>query len=84
MNSEKNREFGSTPSLNRREEIKALLRSKGRTMSDIARSLELKPATIHAVVSGRSYSQRVAEAIATELGLQVNDIWPERLQGRKK
>jgi lambda repressor-like predicted transcriptional regulator len=48
-------------------------------MSDIARSLELAPSTIHAVVSGRSYSKRVAELIASKLELQVEEIWPEKI-----
>jgi lambda repressor-like predicted transcriptional regulator len=70
--------FGTTSALSRREEIKARLRSKGLSMSDIARSLELAPSTIHSVVSGRSYSKRVAELIASKLELQVEEIWPEK------
>ena len=78
MNRHTGKQFGSSDLLNRREEIKARLRSRGVTMSDIARSLNLTPATVHAVVSGRSYSQRVAEAIASELEVNVADIWPDR------
>ena len=84
MNIKRTGSFGDSPTLNRREEIKARLRSKGRTMSDIASSLQLTPATVHAVVSGRSYSKRVAQAIASELGLEVEDIWPEKVvKGRE-
>ena len=78
VNRQTGKQFGSSDLLNRREEIKARLRSRGITMSDIARSLNLTPATVHAVVSGRSYSQRVAEASAAELEVGIADIWPDR------
>lgn len=81
MTAEPKRSFGHSAVLSRREEIKARLRSKGLTMSDIARSLTLTPSTIHAVVSGRSHSRRVAEKISAELGLEPRDIWPEKYGG---
>lgn len=75
--------FSSTGLLSRREEIKARLRSKGISMSDIARSLDLTPSTIHAVVSGRSHSRRVALRISAELELRPSDIWPEKYGGKQ-
>lgn len=84
MDSKSNQPFGASLALNRREEIKARLRSKGLNLSDIAKSMQLTPATIYSVVSGRSFSSRVAETIASELGLQVKDIWPERVIKSKK
>ena len=70
--------FSNTDSLTRREEIKARLRSKGTSMSGIAKELGLAPSTVQSVVSGRSFSKTVAEAIARKLSLKTSDIWPER------
>lgn len=70
--------FSDTDSLTRREEIKARLRSKGTSMSGIAKELGLAPSTVQSVVSGRSFSRAVAEAIARKLSLKISDIWPER------
>jgi lambda repressor-like predicted transcriptional regulator len=64
--------------MTRREEIKARLRSEGSNMSSIANDLGLAPSTVQSVVSGRSYSKTVAEAIAQKLSLKISDIWPER------
>ena len=70
--------FSNTDSLTRREEIKARLRSKGTSMSGVAKELGLAPSTVQSVVSGRSFSKTVAEAIALILSLKTSDIWPER------
>lgn len=78
MKPQKKSPFSDTDSLTRREEIKARLRSKGTSMSGIAKELGLAPSTVQSVVSGRSFSRTVAEAIAQKLSLKTSDIWPER------
>lgn len=76
--------FSDTDSLTRREEIKARLRSKGTSMSGIAKELDLAPSTVQSVVSGRSFSRAVAEAISQKLSLKISDIWPERTVEEKR
>jgi len=61
----------------KREMIKALLRSRGSSLSKVARELDLKPSTISSVLVG-SRSLRVERAIADVLRTTPEKIWPER------
>ena len=63
--------------LERREAIKAGLRSRGTSLSQVSRDLGLKPATISSVVAG-ARSKRVEAAIADALGEKLEALWPER------
>lgn len=63
--------------LTKREMIKAMLRSRGSSLSKVARELDLKPSTISSVLAG-SRSLRVERAIAEVLQTTPEKIWPER------
>lgn len=58
------------------EAIKAGLRLRGLSLSQIARSLGLSRAAVHHA-KHRHYP-RVEQAIATALGTNPNRLWPER------
>lgn len=60
------------------EDIKAALRKRGHTQTDIARRLHVAPASVHHVVAGRYASQRIAKAIAQATDLSLDDLWPGR------
>lgn len=62
----------------RHTKIKAALSLKGRTLSDIARDLDVAPTTISIVSRGFRRSRRIEAAIAQELGLSTEELWPER------
>ncbi len=62
----------------RHAQIKAALGLRGRTLSDIARSLDVAPTTISIVSRGFRRSQRIEAAIAHELGLAAAQLWPDR------
>ncbi|UWR27367.1 helix-turn-helix domain-containing protein [Sulfitobacter sp. S223] len=63
--------------INKREFVKAQLRSSGTSLSQIGRDLGLKPSTISSVLSG-ARSQKVERAIADALKNEPQLIWPER------
>lgn len=63
--------------VNKRELVKARLRTNGTSMSQIGRELGLKPSTISSVVAG-ARSQKVERAIADALKTDPEKIWPER------
>jgi transcriptional regulator with XRE-family HTH domain len=63
------------------ENIKLLLLLSGTSEAEIARNLGLNRASISMVVTGKSKSRRVREAIAIALDAKVTDLWPEE---RKK
>ncbi len=65
--------------VNKRELVKACLRTNGTSMSQIGRELGLKPSTISSVVAG-ARSQKVERAIADALRTDPEKIWPERYQ----
>ena len=60
-------------------EIKAALILKGITQTAIAKKLGVLTCTVGQVIAGRSKSARIAKQIAEELGLKVEDIWPEQV-----
>jgi Ner family transcriptional regulator len=63
--------------VNKRELIKAQLRTRGTSLSQIARELGLKPSTVSSVLVG-ARSLNVEQAIATALNTKPELIWPER------
>lgn len=72
--------FHNSGTLSHREEIKARIRSRGTNMSQIAKTLGVAPSTVQAVVCGRSFSLKIAQEIASVLGVTVPEIWPDKVQ----
>lgn len=58
--------------------IKAALSLRGRSLSDVARELDVAPTTVSIVSRGFRRSRRIEAAIAGELGLLPAQIWPDR------
>lgn len=58
--------------------IKAALSLRGRSLSDVARDLEVAPTTVSIVSRGFRRSRRIEAAIAGELGMRPAQIWPDR------
>lgn len=69
---------GDVPQGWHREDIKAALRKKHRTLQALSRSWGLHPDTISAVFSDGSYMPRVEKLIAEELGQPPHLLWPHR------
>lgn len=67
----------TSAAINQRESVKAQLRSRGSSLSQIGRDLGLKPSTISSVLSG-ARSQKVERAIADALKTEPELLWPER------
>jgi Ner family transcriptional regulator len=65
----------------RHARIKAALQLKGRSLSAVARDLNVTPTTVSTVSRGFRRSRRVESKIATELGCNAEDLWPERYNG---
>jgi Ner family transcriptional regulator len=63
--------------VNKRELIKAQLRTRGISLSQVGRELGLKPSTISSVLAG-ARSLKVEQAIAAALNTRPELIWPER------
>ena len=63
--------------VNKRELIKAQLRTRGISLSQVGRELGLKPSTISSVLAG-ARSLKVEQAIAAALNTKPELIWPER------
>jgi lambda repressor-like predicted transcriptional regulator len=64
--------------VNKRERIKALLRSRGSSLAKISRDLRLTSSTVSAVVAGNRRSQAVEKAVAAALDTTPEELWPER------
>ncbi|GGD82015.1 helix-turn-helix domain-containing protein [Croceicoccus mobilis] len=60
------------------DHIKWLLRTKGTSLSEIAKSLGLSPTGVTQVSKGRARSKRVENAIAEATGLKPSQLWPEK------
>lgn len=60
------------------EDIKAALRKHGKTQADIARAEKVSKTLVNYVITGRSLSRRIAEAIATACEAPVDTLWPAR------
>lgn len=59
-------------------DIKAALQKKGSSQAEIAHRLNKGTQTVSNVVNGRSTSRLIAQAIADEIGLTLDEIWPGR------
>ena len=59
-------------------DIKAALNKKGSSQAKIAYDLKRGTQTVSNVVNGRSTSRLIAQAIADEIGLTLDEIWPGR------
>ena len=65
------------------EDIKGALRLRGLTLTDIARSLSVKPATVGLVSQGKGRSARIEHAIATAIRIEARELWPDRYPARQ-
>lgn len=59
------------------KELKTLIRDRGLTYEDLAEEIRVTPQAISEIVNGRTTSSTARYALASALGLEVNDIWPE-------
>ncbi|MCM0081816.1 helix-turn-helix domain-containing protein [Geomonas sp. Red32] len=75
-------ERGPKKASSRREWFKYEIRTKGSSFSKIASSLEISRAAVTAGIERPS--TRLADAVATVLGREKSELWPERFQGRKR
>jgi plasmid maintenance system antidote protein VapI len=58
-------------------EVNFLLKKNGSSQADIAAQLQLSPHTISNVINGRSISMRVATKIASVIGKEVSEVFPQ-------
>ncbi|GAB4216296.1 MAG: hypothetical protein OHK0012_18270 [Synechococcales cyanobacterium] len=59
------------------EDIKAVLRKQGYTLSQAARELGVSKQALTMVLSGKR-SSRIEAWIAEQLAMQPEEVWPER------
>ena len=57
--------------------IKALLVLNGIKQVTISRKLKVTPTVVSFVISGKRKSARISKAIAQELNMKVEELWPE-------
>lgn len=69
---------------NRHEDIKGALRLRGLTFSDIARTLDVSPATVGLVSQGKGRSARIEQAIAAAIHIEPCDLWPDRYPAHQR
>lgn len=62
----------------RHEDIKGALRLRGLSFSDIARTLDVSPATVGLVSQGKGRSARIEHAIAAAIRIDPSELWPDR------
>lgn len=66
------------------ERIKAEVRIRGSSLTQIARSLCITPSAVSATIRYRNRrSRRVEEAVAEVLGRTPAEIWPDRYPDNK-
>jgi lambda repressor-like predicted transcriptional regulator len=65
--------------------LKQKLKKHGISQFELARQLGVTRQAVNHVVLGRRKTERIRQAIAKALGLEVANIWPERpkKKGRK-
>lgn len=63
--------------------IKAALEIYGTSQTEIANELGVSDSAVNLVITGRSTSRRIANAIATKIGKSIDEIWPGRYQDEK-
>lgn len=65
------------------EQIKAAIRMRGVTLSELAARIGVTPAAIGMAIRARS-SERIENEIAAFLELPAQEIWPDRYDKRGK
>jgi lambda repressor-like predicted transcriptional regulator len=63
--------------MNSRVKIKIEMLKKGLSGADIARKENVDRTAIYHVIAGRSKSEKLRRAIASALGVRVEELWPE-------
>lgn len=58
------------------EQIRALLKEKGASMTDIARAAEVSVTSVSRVIHCEAKSRRIASVISLFLGKRLDDLWP--------
>jgi len=66
------------------EIIKARMRMRGVSVSDIARTEGVSPSAVHRVIHGERSSYRLANAVSGVIGTPVERIWPNKYKEHKK
>ena len=66
------------------DDIKGALRLRGLTLTDITRSLAVKPATVGLESQGKGRSARIEHAIAAALRIEARELWPDRYPVSKR
>jgi Ner family transcriptional regulator len=66
------------PDIETHEIVKARLRIVGTSLSAIARELSVSHSTVTIVSQGHRKSARIQEMIASKIGVDPQDIWPDR------
>lgn len=66
------------PDIETHEIVKARLRIAGTSLSAIARELSVSHSTVTIVSQGHRKSARIQEMIASKIGVEPQDIWPDR------
>lgn len=67
----------------RNERIKFALKMKGIFLRDIAEELGVTPGLVSGALLGRFRSARVEQAVAAHLETTPQDLWPDRVHGKK-
>jgi plasmid maintenance system antidote protein VapI len=57
-------------------EITGLIKSRGLKIGELADRLEVCQSAVSHIIHGRRRSERIARAIADELGMSVEQLWP--------
>ncbi len=57
-------------------QIRAQLIDNGCRPAELAKQLGVSDASVSLVISGKSKSARIADAIAHQLGVNKEDLWP--------
>lgn len=65
-------------------QIKSLLRQRGVTMADVARTLGVSAQAVSRVIAGKDKSRRIASTIAKFLELPLEKLWPGSYPSRYK
>jgi len=64
--------------------VKSMMVLKGVKQVDICRKLNVAPATVSLIVSGKKVSARIRKAIARALGVKVEELWLANNNNRRK
>lgn len=64
------------------EQICALLKKKGASMTSVADAAEVSVQSVRRVIRGESKSRRIASVIAMFLGKRLDDLWPGQYPDR--